>query len=82
VNVLLNFLLKVKLFLCYYFSLRFRTSKTFKIVRVKKRNYWNSEMSIEESLLFLHVYTQTRKHTPLAHHWKRRHNIYAQFTVL
>ena len=79
--VFFYFLLKVNLPLCFYFSLRFRISKTFETVRVKIK-YWNGELSIEGKLLFLHVYTQTRTHTPLAHFGKSRHNICAQFTVL
>jgi hypothetical protein len=41
----------------------------------------NSALSIQENLLFLHVYTQTRTHTPVAHFGKS-HNTYAQLTTL
>lgn len=65
VNLMLNFFFVAgsKLYLCFYFSLRFGTSKTSETVRVKTAVYWNSELSIEEKLLFLHIYTQKHAHT-------------------
>ena len=63
----------------FLFFITFQNIKVFWNCACEENKLLKQWIEHRESLLFQHVYTQTRTHKPLAHLVTSRHNICAQF---